>query len=146
MNRFFLIAAWLFATGAAADGHFEAEDQSPTGKFLNATETRMILDATKGSWVAVREYDGRDLVYLTQLLSWRCALHQIRFSVNGGEMQVWPMAPCYADEPSVNALKEGDQIYVEYDLGSVQSVEIEVLYDDMGTDTVTYDRAAVLMP
>lgn len=136
----------LLGSPLFADGHFEPEDQTPTGKFMNATETRMILDVTKSGWVSVREFNGNDLVYLTQLLSWRCALHQIRFSINGGEMHVWPMGACYADEGAPNALKDDDTIYKTFELGSVNSIEIEILYDDMTIDTASFQRAVVLSP
>ena len=70
---------------------FEAEDQTPSGKFTTATEVKPILDMTKANWVALREYQGQDLLYVTHLMAWRCGLHEMRYSVNGEPMQVWPM-------------------------------------------------------
>ena len=58
-------------SGDTAD-RYVAEPQVPSGKFTTATEIKPIMGATKGNWVAVREYDGNDLVYFTHILSWRC--------------------------------------------------------------------------
>lgn len=125
----------------------EAEDQTPSGKFLTATETKPILTATKMNWVAVREFNGQDLIYFTHLLSWRCGLYDIRYAVNGGAKQIWPMPECHTDGPSPNALTPDDGLpYVSFELGSVQTIDVEILYDDLTTDTAQFERKSVLMP
>ena len=124
-----------------------AEPQTPTGKFTTATEVRPILGATRGSWVAVREYDGQDLLYVTHLWSWRCGLAQIRIGLNGAEPEVWPLPPCHADQSSPNAIQEGDGLpYRSFPLGSVQSVHVEVTYDDLAVEDAGFERAAIKMP
>lgn len=123
---------------------FEAEDQTPSGKFLTATEVRPILGATRANWVAVRDYNGQDLLYLTHLLAWRCGLHQIEYGVNGGPMQVWPMPACHVDGPAPGALLPEDGLpYVGFPPGSIETVEIRLLYDDMGVEEARFDRASV---
>lgn len=125
----------------------EAEDQTPSGKFLTATETKPILTATKGNWVAVREFNGQDLVYFTHLLSWRCGLYEINYAINNGPMQSWPMPVCHAEGPSPNAITEADGLpYISLELGSVQNINVEILYDDLSVDSASFDRAAVKMP
>ena len=105
------------------------------------------MQATKGNWVAVREYDGQDLVYVTHLLSWRCGMHQLRFSINDAPMQVWPLPPCLIDTAQPNAIRTEDGLpYQAFALGNVQSIAIEVLYDDLSSGTARFDRAQVLMP
>lgn len=136
-----ITAAVLAASAAFADAPRVAEDQTPTGKFLTATEARPIIEATKGSWIAVREYDGQDLLYFTHLLSWRCGLYEIKFGLNGGEKQVFAMPDCMPDNP--NATPPDATIYLTYPLGSIETVEIELLYDDLGTSNATYNRADV---
>lgn len=132
---------------AAAPQAFAAEPQQPTGKFTTATEVKPILSATKPNWVAVREFNGQDLVYVTHLLSWRCGLLQLRYSVNGGAMREWPLPPCLTETAQPNALRSEDgPPYRAFDPGSVRSVRVEILYDDLSTDSADYQRADVLMP
>jgi hypothetical protein len=126
---------------------FEAEDQTPSGKFTTAGEIKMIMTATKPQWIAVRLYEGQDILYFTQLLSWRCGLHQIKYSVNGGAMQVYDMPPCHLDMAAPNAMIDNDAMPI---MGlapnSVQSVEVEILYDDLSTDSASYQRGQILIP
>lgn len=124
-----------------------AEPQEATGRFLTATEVRPILNATKANWVAVREYDGRDLVYFTHLLSWRCGLAQLEYAVNGEALQVFDLPPCHVDTNAPNALTPDDGLpYVGYPLGSVASLDVRITYDDLETDAISVERRAVLMP
>ncbi len=141
-------AASAAASGAAAAmSAYQAEDQTPTGKFTTATEIRPIMDATRASWVAVREYDGQDLVYVSHLLAWRCGMHEIRYAVNGGEMQVVELPPCHLDTAQPNAITSDDPFfYGTYPPGSVESVEVQILYDDLTTDAASFARKDVLMP
>lgn len=123
-----------------------AEDQTPTGKFLTAGEVRPILEATKTSWIGVREFDGQDLVYFTHLLSWRCGLFEVQYAINGGPAQVFSIPECPPDIENAMTIPEDTQIYITQPLGSVQTVDVMLLYDDLGTDSVQYERSAVLIP
>jgi len=135
------------AGDGAQEVAFVAEPQQPSGQFTTATEVRPILLATRANWVAVREYDGRDLVYVTHLLSWRCGLHRLRLSVNDGPLQDWPLPPCLTGTAQPNALRAEDGLpYIDFPPGHVQSVTVDILYDDLGTDSARFERARVLMP
>ena len=134
------------SAGGAPTG-FVAEPQVPTGQFTTAVEVKPILQATKANWVAVREYEGRDLLYVTHLLSWRCGMHQVRYAINDGPMQVWPLPPCLMGTAQPNAIRAEDGLpYQVFGLGSVGSVTVEILFDDLTTDSARFDRAQVLMP
>ncbi|OWU84249.1 hypothetical protein ATO6_14550 [Oceanicola sp. 22II-s10i] len=126
---------------------YEAEPQEPTGKFTTAAEIKQIMTLTKANWIAVREYDGQDLVYITQILSWRCGLVGLHFSVNGAPLEPWVMPACHEGTAAPNAITADDgPIYRTFPLGSVQSVSVEIVYDDLTRDSADYERSAVLMP
>ena len=137
------------AYGAAdADAtDWQPEPQTPTGKFTTATEVKPILTATKTAWVAVREYDGNDLLYFTHLAAWRCGLHEIRYGVNGAAEQVFEVEECYVDTAQPNAMKMETHLpYVILDVGSVDSVSVSLIFDDGTQDSATYQRSDILMP
>lgn len=125
-----------------------AEDQTPTGQFTTATEVKPILSMTKQSWVAVREYDGKDLVYFTNLLAWRCGVLQITYQINDGPETVFDAEPCQLDYATPNAMVDIENYlpYIEEPLKSVESVRVHVVYDDLSEDEVTVTRKEVLMP
>lgn len=116
--------------------------------FTTAAEVRPILQATKASWVALREYDGNDLLYFTHLESWRCGLSEVRFSVNStAATKVWEMEPCHEGEAQPNALKRADHLpYTVLPLGMANTVSVVITYDDGTEDRADYTRQAILMP
>lgn len=112
--------------------------------FTTVAEVKPILTATQATWIAVRETQGKDLVYFTQIESWRCGLREIRYSINGGPETVKPMEPCYTDAPSPNAFQDaGHKPYVAQPGGSVQSVSVTVVYADGSTGSASFERAQI---
>ena len=144
--RILRVICLVLAAGSVTAQDRAAEDQTPTGKFLNAAEVKPILGATKSSWIAVREWEGQDLIYFTHLLSWRCGLYEIRYSVNGGGQKSWPFPDCDAATHAVGVIPDGADIYTVLPLKSVQTVTIELLYDDLSTESAEFQRNAVLIP
>ena len=124
-----------------------AEPQTPSGKFTTAAEVKPILSATKGNWVAVREYNGKDLLYVTHLWGWRCGLHAMAISVNDEPMQNWPLPACHMKYTTPNAILEEDGLpYLSLRLGAVETIEIQVVYDDLSMDRARFERGNVLIP
>lgn len=113
--------------------------------FTTAAEVKPILQATKANWIAVRLYDGRDLLYFTNLLAWRCGVAKIEYAVNGSDMVEFKAEPCYLDDAQPNALKaEGlDAILVAFPPDTVATVDVRVTFGDDTVEEVTYERAAV---
>lgn len=125
----------------------EAEPQVATGRFTTALEVKPILTATRANWLAVREFNGQDLVYTTHLWSWRCGLLEMKVSVNGGPMEHWPLPVCHEETAAPNAITEADGLpYRAFPQGSVQSLAVEITYDDLTTDRAELTRSQVLMP
>lgn len=138
---------FLAPAAAAPAPALVAEPQVPTGKFTTATEVKPIMSATKANWIAVRLYEGQDYLYVTQIWSWRCGLAQMRYSVNGGPLQVWPLPPCHEEYATPNAILDGDGNPMQtFPGGSIATVAIEITYDDLTTETAQFSRASVLMP
>ena len=125
----------------------QAEPQTPTGKFTTAIEVKPILAATQGNWVALRDYDGQDLLYFTHLLAWRCGLLQINWAVNDGPLQPWPMPACHEGTATPNAITAEDGLpFIALPQGSVSSVSVELVFDDLTRDEVRFERGRILMP
>ena len=125
------------------------EDQIPTGKFTTAVEVKPILGMTKSNWVAVRDYEGQDLLYFTHLLSWRCGLWDIRYGINGEPADnVVAMEPCHEDTGAPNAMTDpvNFPIYATLPQGSIESVYVEITFDDGTTDFARFSRSDVLIP
>ena len=117
--------------------------------FTTAAEVRPILQATKPHWIAVREWEGQDLVYFTNLLAWRCGVGEVRYGVNGAAPETMlGMEPCYEGEAAPNALKmpDGTQPYVALPLGSVQTLTVVAVFDDGTQEVGQYERLAVMTP
>lgn len=162
VERAFTVSKPLSAsdTGAAADNEVvqdatdtspparTPEAQTPTGKFMTATEVRPIIDATKANWVAVRNDDGQDLLYFTSLLTWRCGLWDIQYGINGAQAeQMVQMEPCHVDTAQPNAMLDpvAYPLWVSFPPETVQSVTVRITYDDGTTDQAVFDRAQILI-
>lgn len=116
--------------------------------FTTSAEVRPILEATRANWVALREYDGRDLLYFTHLEAWRCGIREIRFGVNTLTADlIWGVEPCYRDTASPNALTDDSRVpYMPMPLDSAQTVTVELVFDDGSTISQDYTRKAILLP
>lgn len=115
-----------------------------------ADQVRPILQMTAANWIAVREWQGQDLLYFTQLLPFRCGLEGIRYAVNDAkEFTLFAAEPCPPDaEGAVFATLEADTYlpYITLPLGSIETVAVSITYDDGGVQTQVYKRADVMTP
>lgn len=125
------------------------ETQIATGRFTTALEVKPILSAIRPQWVGLREYDGQDLLYFTNLAGWRCGLWEVRYGVNGAAPDTaLTLEPCHDDTAQPNGITDpvGYPIFFAFPPDSVASIAVAIAYDDGTTDAAVYGRAAVLMP
>lgn len=125
------------------------EPQEPTGKYTTALEIKPILGMTKSNWVAVRDFEGQDYLYFTHLLSWRCGMWDIKFGINGAAAtEDVPMEPCHEDLAAPNSLVEiADFLpYVVLPAGSIETVYVEITYDDGTKDFAQFARNEIAIP
>ena len=117
-------------------------------QFMTAAEVKPILDMTSASWVAVREWEGQDWVYFTHLETFRCGLSGVRYGVNGAKANTpYALAECFEGTANPNAIDPSTHApYVILPLGSVQTITVDVKYDDGSVTSVTFDRASIQMP
>lgn len=135
------------APARPADPGLVAEPQIPSGRFTTAVEVKPILTATKNVWIAIRDYGGQDLLYVTQIYAWRCGLLGLSVAINDGPSEPWALPPCHEDTATPNAITDSDGLpYRAYPAGSLDSVTVTLIYDDLSTDTARFTRTSVLMP
>ena len=132
MRRFAAVMCLLLPGGALAQD------------FTTAAQVRPILDMTRANWVAIGTQTGRDLLYFTHLLAWRCGLSAIRYGINGAPPeQDLTMEPCYRDTNQPNAIR--DLPYVGVGATRIESVTVEITYEDGLTDSAEFSRSEILL-
>lgn len=124
-----VLVAVLFAGSAQAQN------------FTTQAEVQPILEMTRANWIGLGTATGRDLLYFSHVLSWRCGLSEIRYSVNAAEPEPLEMEPCHRDTNSPNAIRELP--FVGFPLEHVQSVMVEIHYPDGQIDRQDFARAAI---
>lgn len=90
-------------------------------------DQRKILDMTATSWLSFREYNGL-LIYYTHLMSYRCAIREVRVGINTAVPdKVVKMPSCDPKDPS--AIPHNVQPYLKL-TPSTQFVSVELTYRD----------------
>jgi uncharacterized caspase-like protein len=90
-------------------------------------DQRKILDMTATSWLSFREFNGL-LVYYTHLMSYRCAIREVRVGIDSAVPdKVVKMPPCDPKEPG--AIPHDAQPYLKL-APSTQFVSVELTYRD----------------
>lgn len=89
---------------------------------------KQILDQFWTSWIAFDASGNHGLVYFTQMLSFRCAIKEVRYSLNGTALdKEIKMPPCDAKDPY--AIPADYQPYFKVK-DDVKSMAVQVTYTD----------------
>ncbi|TGT60632.1 methyl-accepting chemotaxis protein [Mesorhizobium sp. M00.F.Ca.ET.170.01.1.1] len=89
---------------------------------------KQILDQFWTSWIAFDASGNHGLVYFTQMLSFRCAIKEVRYSLNGTALdKTLAMPPCDAKDPY--AIPADYQPYFKVK-DEVNSMAVQVTYTD----------------
>jgi len=90
-------------------------------------DQRKILDMTATSWLSFREFNGL-LVYYTHLMSYRCAIREVRIGIDSAVPdKVLKLPPCDPRDP--NAIPANAQPYLKL-APTTQFVSVELTYRD----------------
>ena len=83
-----------------------------------------MLNATAGSWLSFRDYEGKVLLYFTHLMSYRPLLKEIRYSLNSDALD-----KTFAFRPSDKMFEVGEELYLAVPR-ETQFATVQVTYKD----------------
>ncbi len=120
----------LFAGLLSISGEQSRADDGPIPLSL----VKQALNSTTGNWVAFRNFDGRQWLYLSHVLTWKCGLTEVRYAINSSTLtERWPLPACNPQNPY--ALDpQADHIYTYFAPDSVSFVSVQIVFAD-GTET-----------
>jgi hypothetical protein len=102
-------------------------------------DQRKILDMTATSWLSFREFNGL-LVYYTHLVSYRCAIREVRIGIDTAvPNQLLKMPACDMRDPG--AISAGMPLYMKLN-PSTQFVSVELTYRDGSVSEIKSFRTA----
>lgn len=102
-------------------------------------DQRKILDMTSTSWLSFRQYNGL-LVYFTHLMSYRCAIREVRIGIDTAVPdKVLKMPPCDMKDPM--AIPYGAQLDMKLP-PTTQFMSVELTYRDGSVSEVKSFRTA----
>ena len=97
-----------------------------------ADEQEKILEQFWTSWIAFREFNGM-LVYFTQLVTYRCAIRQVRYGLGDQLDKVFKLPPC--DPADANSVPESATLYMKVP-PKTGSMQVQLTYADGTTSPV----------
>ncbi len=86
---------------------------------------KMALNATIGSWLAFRDYEGKVLLYFSGLLSYRPVIKEIRYSVNSEKLD-----KVFKFKPSDKMFEIGDELPFLAVPANSEFASVQVTYMD----------------
>ncbi|MEO1281967.1 MAG: hypothetical protein AAFV69_09550 [Pseudomonadota bacterium] len=122
----------------ATDIYIEYDDvrgevQGPFRRRFNAAESHVanaknVLENLTPNWLEGRDWDGRYLVYFSHLVSYSCALKEIRYGDDADTMDArWPLPECNLKNPY--AVGNDAKIYKRYKRPPA-TLAVQLIYAD----------------
>ncbi len=99
----------------------------------DVTMFKMMLEGNKQSgWVSFREYDGHQYVYFTPLVTLRCRLKEIRYSINSDDLgERFETVPCIPALPfALPSDAPWDATLLRLAPATAKAVTVQVVFDD----------------
>jgi hypothetical protein len=87
-------------------------------------EAKMALNTTSNSWLSFRDYDGKLLLYFTQLMSYRVVLKEVRYSLNSDALD-----RTFKFKPTNKMFEPGDDVVITVP-GNTEFATAQVTYKD----------------
>lgn len=101
---------------------------------------KQILDQFWTSWIAFDASGNRGLVYFTHMLAYRCAIKEVRYSLNGATLDKRIDMPA-CDEKNPYAMPDGFVPYFKVG-DDIASMQVQIVYTDGSESAVREFRRA----
>jgi hypothetical protein len=85
---------------------------------------KMMLNASAGSWLSFRDYEGKVLLYFTTLMSYRPLIKEVRYSLNSDALD-----KTFKFKPSDKMFEVGDELYLAVS-NDTQFATVQVTFRD----------------
>jgi len=85
---------------------------------------KMMLNASAGSWLMFRDYEGKVLLYFTTLMSYRPLIREVRYSLNSDALD-----KTFKFKPSDKMFEVGDEVYLAVP-GDSEFATVQVTFKD----------------
>lgn len=114
----FLPAACIVLAAMAAPAHA----QTGIGE-------KRVLEFTRDNWVSLRDFNGRQLIYFTHLVAYRCGIDEVRYSINNDRLgRSFTLPPCTEKNP--NAIPAGYLPYISLPPGTANEIYVQLTFSD----------------
>jgi hypothetical protein len=87
-------------------------------------QAKMSLNMVSGSWLSFRDFQGKTLLYFTTLMSYRPAIKEVRYSLNGEALD-----QTFHFKPTDKMFEVGDDLYLTVP-GNTQFANVQVTFKD----------------
>ncbi len=85
---------------------------------------KMMLNASSGSWLSFRDYNGKVLLYFSTLMSYRPIIQEVRYSLNSAALE-----KTFQFKPSDTMFEVGDELYLSVP-ADTEFASVQVTFKD----------------